>query len=201
MARGTGVNWNKVRALRGAFRIPRTEQPEVNLRDGALSLDVDVTRAEMKELEGRMTPGEARFGIVVSRFNEFITDRLLTGALDELRHRGADMAAVTVARCPGAFEIPLVAQGLAATGRFDAIIALGAVIRGATSHYDLVAGEAARGVTQVGLKTGIPVIFGVVTTDTVEQALDRSGPKIGNKGSEAVAAAIEMVSLLGQIDS
>jgi 6,7-dimethyl-8-ribityllumazine synthase len=155
----------------------------------------------MKKLEGSMAPGRARFGIVVSRFNEFITDRLLEGALEELRKHGADMDAVIVARCPGAFEIPFVARRLARSGRIDAVIALGAVIRGATSHYDLVAGEAANGASRVAMATDVPVIFGVVTTDTVEQALERAGPKMGNKGSEAAAAAIEMVDLLGQIAS
>lgn len=154
----------------------------------------------MQEIEGRLSPGSARFGIVVSRFNEFITDRLAEGALDALRRHGADMDAVTVVRCPGAFEIPFVARRMAASGRFDAVIALGAVIRGATSHYDLVAGEAAKGVGQAAASTDVPVIFGVITTDTIEQAVERAGTKAGNKGAEAAVAAIEMVDLVRQLD-
>ncbi|MBO6576746.1 MAG: 6,7-dimethyl-8-ribityllumazine synthase [Rhodothermales bacterium] len=152
----------------------------------------------MQQIEGRLAPGDARFGIVVSRFNEFITDRLLEGALDALRRHGADMDAVTVVRCPGAFEIPFVAKRMARSGNFDAIVALGAVIRGATSHYDFVAGEAAKGVGSAS--DDVPVIFGVITTDTIEQAIERAGTKAGNKGAEAAVAAIEMVDLLRQLD-
>ena len=155
----------------------------------------------MQEIEGKLTPGKARFGIVVSRFNEFITERLLEGALDALRRHGADMDAVVVARCPGAFEIPFVARRMAASGKFDAVIALGAVIRGATSHYDLVAGEAAKGVAQAAGATDVPVIFGIITTDTIEQAIERAGSKAGNKGAEAAIGAIEMVDLLRQLEA
>lgn len=157
------------------------------------------TASRMKEIEGKLTPGDARFGIVVSRFNEFITDRLLEGALNALRRHGATMDSVVVARCPGAFEIPFVARRMAASGRHDAVIALGAVIRGSTSHYDLVAGEAAKGISQAANATDIPIIFGVITTDTIEQAIERAGSKAGNKGAEAAAGAIEMVDLLRQL--
>ncbi|MEZ4699572.1 MAG: 6,7-dimethyl-8-ribityllumazine synthase [Rhodothermales bacterium] len=147
-------------------------------------------------LEGEMTAGGARFAIVVSRFNSFITEKLLDGALDALRRHGADMDAVTVAWCPGAFEAPLLIKRLAATGRFDAVICLGAVIRGATSHYDFVAGQAAAGVARTALDADIPVLFGVITTETIEQAIERAGTKAGNKGAEAAVSAIEMVNVL-----
>jgi 6,7-dimethyl-8-ribityllumazine synthase len=147
-------------------------------------------------LEGELTAGKARFAIVVSRFNGFITESLLAGALDTLRRHGADMDAVTVAWCPGAFEAPLVVKRLAASGRFDAVICLGAVIRGATTHFDFVAGQAAAGIARVALETDTPVLFGVITTETIEQAIERAGTKAGNKGAEAAAAAIEMVNVL-----
>lgn len=151
-------------------------------------------------LEGSFTAGDARFGIVVSRFNEFITTKLLEGALDALRRHGVADDAIAVAWCPGSFEVPLVAQHMAESGAYDAIICIGAVIRGATSHYDLVAGHVGRGVGQVAMDTGLPVIFGVITTDTIEQAIERAGTKAGNKGAEAAIAAIEMVDLLRRID-
>ncbi len=147
-------------------------------------------------LEGELTAGNARFAIVVSRFNSFITEKLLDGALDALRRHGADMEAVTVAWCPGAFEAPLVVRRLAATGRFDAIVCLGAVIRGATTHYDFVAGQAAAGIARTAIDADIPVLFGVITTETIEQAIERAGSKAGNKGAEAAVAAIEMVNVL-----
>ena len=141
-----------------------------------------------------------RYAIVVARFNDLITERLLAGALDVLGRSGVDTAAVAVAWVPGAFEIPLVAQKLGETGRYDAVIALGAVIRGSTPHFDFVAGECSKGVANVGLKLGLPVINGVLTTNTIEQAIERAGTKLGNKGGEAAAAAIEMVGLLRAID-
>ncbi len=147
-------------------------------------------------LEGELTAGDARFAIVVSRFNEFITEKLLAGALDALRRHGAAMDAVTVAWCPGAYEAPVLIKKLASTGRYDAVICLGAVIRGATTHYDFVAGQAAAGVARVALDTGVPVLFGVITTETIEQAIERAGTKAGNKGAEAAVAAIEMVNVL-----
>lgn len=150
-------------------------------------------------LEGRLIARDASFAIVVSRFNAFITERLLEGALETFRRHDADMDRVTVAWCPGSVEIPLVAKKLADSGAYDAVVCLGAVIRGATTHYDLVASAVASGTTRVGLDTGIPVIFGVITTDTIEQAIERAGTKAGNKGSEAALTAIEMVNLLRQL--
>ncbi len=147
-------------------------------------------------IEGTLQAGDARFAIVVSRFNEFITEKLLAGALDALKRHGADMDSVSVAWCPGAFEAPLVVKKMAATGDYDAVICLGAVIRGATPHFEYVAGQAASGIAQVMLQTGIPVSFGVLTTDTIEQAIERAGTKAGNKGAEAAVSAIEMVNLL-----
>ncbi len=149
-----------------------------------------------KYIEGDLQAGKARFAIVVSRFNEFITEKLLAGALDALKRHGANMEQVAVAWCPGAFEAPLVVKKLAASGDYDAVICLGAVIRGATPHFDYVAGQAASGVTQVMLQTEVPVLFGVLTTDTIEQAIERAGTKAGNKGAESAVAAIEMVNLL-----
>ena len=140
-------------------------------------------------------PADARFALVVARFNHFITDRLLEGALDGLRRHGVPASAVAVARTPGSFEIPLVAQRLAASGRFDAVVALAAVIRGATPHFDHVGAEVSKGCAAAALKTGVPVLFGVLTTDTIEQAIERAGTKAGNKGWDAALAAIEMVNL------
>lgn len=151
-------------------------------------------------IEGMLTGRGLKVAIVVSRWNEFITGKLLGGAMDALRRHEVDEADVTIAWCPGSFEIPLVAQRLAAKGRYDAVICLGAVIRGATSHYDLVAGEVSKGVASVGLETGVPVVFGVVTTDTIEQAIERAGTKAGNKGFEAAMVAIEMANVLRAID-
>jgi len=150
----------------------------------------------VKYIEGELQAQGQKFGIVVSRFNSFIAERLLEGALDMLSRSGAADDDIEVARVPGAFEIPLVAQKMARSGRYNAVICLGAVIRGATSHYDLVANEAAKGIAQVSLAHDVPLVFGVITTDTIEQAIERAGSKAGNKGSEAAAVAIEMVSLL-----
>lgn len=150
----------------------------------------------MNVLEGNLNATGMKAAIVVARFNELITSRLLAGALDGLRRHGAAEEDITVAWVPGAMEIPLAARRLAESGRHDAVICLGAVIRGATDHYRYVAGEAAKGIAQVGLQTGVPVIFGVLTTDTIEQAVERAGTKAGNKGFEAAMTAIEMVNLL-----
>lgn len=139
---------------------------------------------------------DLRIGIVVSRFNDFITRRLLDGALDTLERHGVKADAVDTAWVPGAVEIPVAAQALARSGRYNAVITLGAVIRGATTHYDYVCSMVASGVNQVALDTSVPVIFGVLTTDTLEQAIERAGSKAGNKGSEAAVAAIEMANLL-----
>ncbi len=153
----------------------------------------------MHTIEGMLTADGLRFGIVIARWNEFISGKLLDGALDAIRRHGGDAAAVTVAWVPGSFEIPLAAQRLARSGRFDALVCLGAVIRGATDHYQFVASEVTKGVAQVGLETGVPTIFGVLTTDTIEQAIERAGTKAGNKGFEAAVAAIEMANLLAAL--
>ena len=153
----------------------------------------------MPTYEGRLDAAGMRIAVVVSRFNELVTKQLVAGALDCLRRHGGDEEAAVVAWVPGAFEIPLAAKRLAATGDYDAVVCLGAVIRGVTGHFDHVAGQAAAGVARAALDTGVPVIFGILTTDTLEQALERAGSKAGNKGHEAAAAAIEMVSLLRQI--
>lgn len=140
------------------------------------------------------------FAIVLSRFNESITARLLDGALDGLIRHGADPDKIDVVKVPGAFEIPVTAERLASSHRYDAVICLGAIIRGATPHFDYIAGEAARGVAAVARKRGVPTIFGVVTANTIEQAIERSGTKLGNKGFEAALAAIEMAHLFAQLD-
>ncbi|MEW8958491.1 MAG: 6,7-dimethyl-8-ribityllumazine synthase [Moorella sp. (in: firmicutes)] len=145
-------------------------------------------------LAGQLQARGLKFGIVVSRFNEFITTKLLDGALDALLRHGADPAAIDVAWVPGAFEIPLAAQKMAARG-YDAVICLGAVIRGATPHFEYVAAEVTKGVAQVGLNSGIPVIYGLITADTIEQAVERAGTKAGNKGFDAAMAAMEMANL------
>lgn len=146
--------------------------------------------------EGHLNATGLRFGIVVSRFNEFITGKLLGGAQDAVRRHGGDPNQVDVAWVPGAFEIALVAQQMAASGKYDAVIALGAVIRGSTPHFDYVAAEVSKGVATAMMKTGVPISFGVLTTDTIEQAVERAGTKAGNKGFEAAAGAIEMANLM-----
>ncbi len=151
-------------------------------------------------IEGGPDGTGLRVAVVASRFNDFITRSLLDGALDTLRRHGVADDAITVAWVPGAVEIPLVAQRIAANGAVDAVVTLGAVIRGATSHYDYVCSMVASGVQRASLDTGVPVIFGVLTTDTIEQAIERAGTKAGNKGAEAAAAAIEMATLLGKLD-
>jgi 6,7-dimethyl-8-ribityllumazine synthase len=150
-------------------------------------------------VEGNLTAKGFAFGIVASRFNEFITARLLDGALDALRRHGADEDKITVARVPGSYEIPLVAKKMAASHQYDAVICLGTVIRGATPHFEYIAGEVAKGVAMVGLDTGVPVLFGVLTTDSIEQAVERAGTKAGNKGFDAACAAIEMANLLREL--
>lgn len=150
----------------------------------------------MNVLEGKLVSSEMKIGIVVSRFNEFITSRLLSGAVDALsRHDVADDC-IDVAWVPGAFEIPLIASKMAKSGKYDAVICLGAVIRGNTSHYDYVCNEVSKGIAQVSIQSGIPVMFGVVTTENIEQAIERAGTKAGNKGYDAAMGAIEMVNLL-----
>lgn len=152
-----------------------------------------------KLIEGDLNAGNAKFAIVASRFNEFLVNPLVEGALGAIRRHGGDLANVTLVWVPGAYEIPLVARKLAESGKHDAVICLGAVVRGATPHFDFVAGEAARGIAQAGAQTGVPCIFGVVTTDNLEQAIERCGTKAGNKGADAAATAIEMVNLLKQL--
>lgn len=153
----------------------------------------------VKVLEGKLIAEGLKFGIVAARFNEFITSKLVSGALDALARHGAAEEEIEVAWVPGAYEIPLVAQKMAASGKYDAVICLGAVIRGSTSHYDYVCNEVSKGVAQVGLKSGVPTIFGVVTTENIEQAIERAGTKAGNKGYDAAMAAIEMANLCRQI--
>jgi len=151
-------------------------------------------------IEGDLTAAGRRFGIVASRFNDFIVGPLLDGALDAIRRHGGDLSAVDVAWVPGSYELPLVAKRMAVSGRYDAVIALGTVIRGATAHFDYVAGAASSGITSASLDADLPIVFGVLTTDTIEQAIERAGTKAGNKGFEAAATAIEMVSLLSRLD-
>jgi len=149
--------------------------------------------------EGRLIATGMKFGIAVSRFNDFIGGRLLDGALDALMRSGAEEKDIQIYRVPGAFELPLVAKKLAGSKRFDAVICLGAVIRGATPHFEYVSAEVSKGIANVGLELGVPISFGVLTTDTIEQAIERAGAKAGNKGWDAAMAAIEMVDLLRQI--
>ena len=150
-------------------------------------------------IEGYISGKGLRFGIVAARFNEFIVSKLVGGALDTLhRHATAD-SDIDVAWVPGAFEIPLTAKKMAESGKYDAVLCLGAVIRGATTHYDYVCSEVSKGVAQVGLRTGVPTIFGVLTTENIEQAIERAGTKAGNKGADAAMAAMEMASLLGKL--
>ncbi len=150
-------------------------------------------------LEGDLTAAGHSFGIVASRFNDFIVRPLLDGALDAIKRHGGDLGAVDVVWVPGSYEIPLVAKRLALSERYDAVVCLGAVIRGATAHFDYVAGGAASGISAVALEANMPVIFGVLTTDTIEQAIERAGTKAGNKGFEAAVTAIEMASLMDRI--
>ena len=153
----------------------------------------------MTSYSGALRGDGLRVALVCSRFNDFVTDRLVAGARDGLVRHGVDEGSITEVWVPGAFEIPLVAQRMAASGDVDAVITLGAVIRGATSHYDLVAGQCAAGVLRAQLDTGVPVVFGVLTTETIEQAIERAGSKLGNKGYEAAETAIEMADLLRQL--
>jgi len=150
-------------------------------------------------IEGQLSAKGKSFGLIVSRFNDFICERLLNGAIDALKRNGADESDITIVKVPGAFEIPLVAQKMASGNKYHAIIAIGAVIRGATSHYDYVCAEVSKGIASVSLNTGTPVLFGVLTTDTIEQAIERAGSKAGNKGFEAAMAAIEMVNIMDNI--
>ncbi len=154
----------------------------------------------IETVEGGLVVNGARFGLVVSRFNGFIVESLQSGAIDTLLRHGAKESDIEVVKVPGAHEIPLVAQKMAESGKYDAIVALGAVIRGATPHFDYVAGECAKGLAAVSQRTGMPVAFGVLTVDTIEQAVERAGTKAGNKGGEAALSAIEMVNLLRRLE-
>jgi len=151
-------------------------------------------------IEGNLSADGKKFGIVVSRFNSFISEKLLEGALDSLIRSGATESDIDVVRVPGAFEIPLIAQKFAASQKYDAIICLGVVIRGATPHFDVIVSEVSKGTAQVGLESGVPVLFGVLTTETIEQAIERAGTKAGNKGAEVAIAAIEMANLAEALD-
>jgi len=153
----------------------------------------------MKTLEGNLIADNLTVAVVVSRFNEFISSKLLGGATDAWKRHNGNENNIEIAWVPGSFEIPLIAKKMAKSNRFDAVVCLGAVIRGSTTHYDLVAGEVAKGVAAVSLETGVPVIFGVITADTLEQAIERAGTKSGNKGAEAIISAIEMANLMKQI--
>jgi len=152
-------------------------------------------------IEGKLNAKDLNFGIIVSRFNSFISEHLLEGALDTLRRHGAEEDSITIVRVPGAFEIPLAAQRLAAQGKYDALICLGAVIRGATPHFDYVSAEVTKGIAAVSLAKDLPVAFGILTTDSLEQAIERAGSKAGNKGADATATAIEMADLFRGLES
>lgn len=156
--------------------------------------------SDIKTIEGDLLAGDSRFTLVVARFNSFVVESLLDGAIDTLRRHGASDANLTVVRVPGAYELPLAVKKIAQSGSANGIIALGAVIRGGTPHFDYVAGECVKGMASTMMESGIPVAFGVLTVDTIEQAIERSGTKAGNKGAEAAASAIEMVNLLRQLD-
>lgn len=150
----------------------------------------------MKTIEGQLTTNGEKFCIIISRFNEFIGSKLLSGAIDELRRHGVNEDNIDIIWVPGAFEIPVIAKKVAKSNKYNAIITLGAVIKGSTGHYDYVCAEVSKGIAQVSLETGVPVIFGVLTTDNIEQAIERAGTKAGNKGSDAAKTAIEMANLV-----
>ena len=154
----------------------------------------------MNTFEGKIVAGDVKIGIVVARFNDFITSRLLGGAIDGLQRHNVNEDNIDVAWVPGAFEIPLIASKMAKSGKYDAVLCLGAVIRGATSHYDYVCNEVSKGIAQVSLNAEIPVMFGILTTDNIEQAIERAGSKAGNKGFECATGAIEMINLIREID-
>jgi 6,7-dimethyl-8-ribityllumazine synthase len=159
-----------------------------------------VATDQPKIIEGELLVRDLRFALVMSRFNDFVVEPLLRGALDALKRHGATDKQIEIVRVPGAFDLPIVARKLALSRRYEALIALGAVIRGQTPHFDYVAGECASGLARIALETGVPIAFGVLTTDTVEQAVDRAGGKAGNKGADAALAALEMANLLRRLD-
>ena len=153
----------------------------------------------VKIIEGNFDTGNKKFAIVASRYNDFITEKLLAGAIDILKRHGVSEDSITVAWVPGAFDLPLVARKMAASGTYDALIALGCVIRGATAHFDYVASGAAKGIAQASHETGVPIVFGVLTTENIEQAIERAGTKSGNKGADAALAALELANLMEQL--
>lgn len=153
----------------------------------------------MKLIEGNLNAGNKKFAIIVTRWNEFIVSKLQSGAIDAIKRTGGNEKNVTIFTCPGSFEVPLVAKKIAESKKFDAVIALGTVIRGATPHFDMIAGEVTKGLANVSLNTGVPISFGVLTTDTIEQAIERAGTKSGNKGFEAAMTAIEMTDLFEKL--
>ncbi len=155
---------------------------------------------QIKTIEGKLTPNDGRYAIVVGRWNAFVVKSLLEGAVDSLMRHGVEESNITIIRAPGAVEIPLVVKKAAASGKYDAVIALGAVIRGGTPHFEYVAGECVKGLSNIALQYDIPVAFGVLTVDTIEQAIERSGTKAGNKGEEAAMSAFEMVALLKEME-
>lgn len=157
--------------------------------------------SHIKSIDGDFNAGDAKFCILAARFNSFIVEHLVDGAVDALVRHSVSRENIEIIRVPGAYEMPVTAQRIAQTGKYDSIIALGAVIRGATPHFDFVAGECSKGLAQVGLAAGMPIIFGVLTTDTIEQAIERAGTKAGNKGADAALAAIEMISLFKKLES
>ena len=157
--------------------------------------------SHIKSIDGDFNAGDAKFCILAARFNSFIVERLVEGAVDALVRHGTSRENIEIIRVPGAYEMPISAQRIAQTGNYDSIIALGAVIRGSTPHFDYVAGECSKGLAQVGLAADMPIIFGVLTTDTIEQAVERAGTKAGNKGAEAAVTAIEMISLFNKLES
>ncbi len=153
----------------------------------------------MKQIEGALSATDTRFALVVARFNDFIGQKLVDGAVDCIRRHGGSEENITIYRCPGAFELPMVAKKVALSGKYDAIVTLGVIIRGSTPHFDVIAAEATKGIAQASLDTGVPVAFGVLTTENLEQAIERAGTKAGNKGFDAAMTAIEMVNLYRQI--
>ncbi len=154
---------------------------------------------QIKQIEGALGAKDTRFALIVSRFNDFIGQKLVEGAVDCIRRHGGSEEHIAIYRCPGAFELPMVAKKVALSGKYDAIVTLGAIIRGSTPHFDVIAAEATKGIAQVSLDTGVPIAFGVLTTENIEQAIERAGTKAGNKGFDAAMTAIEMVNLYRQI--
>ena len=182
----------------------RIKQQRIKFNNNSLTVDrclltVDKKITNMNIIEGKLIAEGQKIAIVAGRFNEIITNKLLGGAVDAFKRHGGEEENIDLAWVPGAFEIPLVAKKLAESKKYDAVICLGAVIRGATPHFDMVANETTKGIAAAGLQTGVPIIFGVLTTDNIEQAVERAGSKAGNKGFEAVTTAIEMVNLMKQI--